>query len=93
MRIEAYSQVQQLYNNNKVKKTKQASVAKQTDGFQMSKAGKEMQVAKQAVKSAPDVRSELTNPIKNKMQNGTYDVSNESFANRLLQKYEEANMI
>lgn len=93
MRIEAYSQVQQLYNNNKVKKTKQASVAKQTDGFQMSKAGKQMQVAKQAVNSAPDVRSELVDPIKAKVQSGTYDVTGESFANRLLQKYEEAQML
>ena len=93
MRIEAYSQVQQLYNNNKVKKTKQASVASQTDEFQISKAGKQMQVAKQAVKSAPDVRSELVDPIKAKVQNGTYDVTGDSFANRLLQKYEEAQML
>lgn len=93
MRIEAYSQVQQLYNNNKVKKTKQTSVVNQTDEFQISKAGKQMQVAKQAVNSAPDVRSELVDPIKTKVQSGTYDVTGESFANRLLQKYEEAQML
>lgn len=93
MRIEAYSQVQQLYNNNKVKKTKQTSVTNQTDEFQISKAGKQMQIAKQAVNSAPDVRSELVDPIKAKVQSGTYDVTGESFANRLLQKYEEAQML
>lgn len=93
MRIEAYSQVQQLYNTNKVKKTNEASVAKQSDGFQMSKTGKELQIAKKAVESTPDVRSDLVDPIKNKVQNGTYEVSGDSFAERLLQKYEEAQML
>ena len=38
---------------------------------------------------AADIREELTAPIKAQVQNGTYSVSNESFADKLLKKFEE----
>ena len=45
------------------------------------------QLAKQAADNAPDVRAELVNPLKERIANGTYEVSTEDFASRLLSKY------
>ena len=91
MRIEAYSQVQQIYSNNKVNKT---TAAKKTvdarDTVSFSSIGKDIQVAKQAVSAAPDVREDVVATLKAAIKNGTYDVSGEAFADKLLAKFDEA---
>lgn len=89
MRIEAYTQVQQLYQSQKVNRSQKTTAMAQTDKVQISSFGKDIQVAKAAVAASPDVREELTAPIKAKIQSGTYEVSNASFAEKLLSKYEE----
>lgn len=89
MRIEAYTQVQQLYRTKQVKKTQQSTSTSFADQVQISSLGKDIQTAKAAVAAAPDVRTERTANLKAQVQNGTYSVSNESFAEKLLQKYEE----
>ena len=89
MRIQAYTQVQQLYQSQKVKSSKKTGGVAQTDKVQISSMGKDIQTAKAAVAGSPDIREELTAPIKAKIQNGTYEASNESFADKLLKKYEE----
>ncbi|WP_029233445.1 flagellar biosynthesis anti-sigma factor FlgM [Butyrivibrio sp. VCB2006] len=89
MRIEAYSQVQQVYSNNKVNKaqpTKKTNDIRDTVSF--SSIGKDIQVAKQAVSAAPDVREDVVAKYKAAIKNGTYDVSGEAFADKLLAKYE-----
>ncbi|SFU66391.1 flagellar biosynthesis anti-sigma factor FlgM [Butyrivibrio sp. INlla21] len=92
MRIEAYSQVQQIYSNNKVNKAQQTKKPGDVrDTVSFSSIGKDIQVAKQAVKAAPDVREDVVAKFKNAIKNGTYDVSGEDFANKLLAKYDEAN--
>jgi len=89
MRIEAYTQVQQLYNSSKVQKD--ANVAKKgaTDQVNISSTGMDYQVAKAAVKGASDIRYDLVEPLKKAIADGTYDVSSEAFADKLLKKYEE----
>ena len=89
MRIEAYTQVQQLYQSQKVNRSQKTSTVAQTDQLQISSFGKDIHVAKAAVAASPDIREELTAPIKAKILSGTYEVSNESFADKLLKKYEE----
>ncbi len=89
MRIEAYTQVQQLYQSQKVNRSQKAGKASQTDKLQISSFGKDIQTAKAAVAGSPDFRDELTAPIKARIQDGTYTVDNESFADKLLKKYEE----
>ena len=89
MRIEAYSQVQQMYQTKKVNKVKQAGSASYADQIQISSLGKDFQTAKTAVAGTPDIREELTVPIKTRVRNGTYQVDNGTFAEKLLQKYEE----
>lgn len=89
MRIEAYTQVQQLYQTRKVNRNQKTGGVAQSDKVQISSFGKDIQIAKAAVAGSPDVREELTAPIKAKIQNGTYAVNNGDFADKLLQKYEE----
>ena len=88
MRIEAYTQVQQLYNSAKVQKDANIAKKGQTDQVQISSMGLNIQAAKAAVKSAEDIRFDKVNPIKEAIANGTYNVSAESFADKLLEKYE-----
>ncbi len=89
MRIEAYSQVQQMYQTKKVNKARQTESTAQSNPLQISSLGKDLQTAKSAVAACPDIREELTAPIKAKVQNGTYQVDNETFAEKLLRRYEE----
>ena len=86
MRIEAYNQVQQIYQANKVKKTSAGGTAPQTDQLQLVRFGKEIRTAQASLSGVPDAREALTAPIKAKIRNGTYNVDTASFADRLLQK-------
>lgn len=94
MRIDAYTQVQQLYASQKPKQVKNVASAKSfSDAVQISGMGKDITVAKQAVASASDIRTDITNPIKASIANGTYDVSGDDFADRLLEKYNAYNSL
>lgn len=84
MRINPYIQVQQMYNTKKVGAAKKAGNAGRADGVMISNIGKEIQTAKQAVAAAPDVRADITEPIKAAVNSGTYEVSGEKFADKLM---------
>lgn len=89
MRIEAYSQVMQAYQ------TKKASVPQNTrttglrDQINISNVGKDIHTGKQAVSKVPDVREDLVNDIKARMSAGTYNVTLEQLADKMVQKFEE----
>ena len=89
MRIETFTQVQQLYNVKKPAKAPDKARVASSDQIQISSIGKDIQTAKNAVAAADDIREELTAPIKASIANGTYQVSGESFAEKLMKKYEE----
>lgn len=89
MRIEAYNQVQQIYQSQKVNKAQKTTSVSKSDNLQISSIGKDMQIAKAALAGSLDIREELTAPIKAQVQNGTYEVSNSAFAEKLLQKFSE----
>lgn len=90
MRIDAYHQVSQIYGAGKVKKTKpgMVNVSTTTDEVTFSSIGRDMQTAKTALKQVPDVREDKVAALKAQIQNGTYSVSGESFAEKLLSAYE-----
>ena len=79
MKINPYIQVQQMYNNQKSPAGKKAETVSRKDGLVISNIGKEIQTAKQAVAAA-----DITEPIRAAVNNGTYDVSGEKFADKLL---------
>ena len=59
---------------------------------QISSVGKDLQSVKSALAGASDIREDLIAPIKAGIANGTYQVSGESFAQKLLQQYEETEI-
>ncbi|MCR5442040.1 MAG: flagellar biosynthesis anti-sigma factor FlgM [Lachnospiraceae bacterium] len=90
MRIESYSQIQSLYQTSRVSNTqKTKNTGAVTDKVSISSIGKDMKTAKDALAATPDVRADLVDSIKSRIQDGTYNVSAGSFADKLLQKYQE----
>lgn len=89
MRIDAYNQIQQVYEAKKVGKTddKKAVSSSFRDQLILSSTAKDTTIAKQAVASAPDVREDLVSSLKQRIDNGTYEVDVDDFAGKLLEKY------
>lgn len=92
MRIGAYTQIQQLYNTTQTKTATKAQKKGFSDVVSISSTGKDVQSAKAAVEAAPDIRTELTDSIKAQIDAGTYDVSADSFANKLLEKFGQGSL-
>ncbi len=95
MRIDAYNQISQLYGVGKTRKTGKAGYTgnvNTTDQVSFSSIGKDMQIAKSALANVPDVRQNKVDELKTAIQNGTYNVSNESFAEKLMSAYAERTM-
>lgn len=88
MRIDAYNQIAQIYQTNKTAGT---SAPKKTSGprdaVQISSVGRDIQVAKQAVSAASDIREDKVAEMKAKLNSGNYNVSTDDFASKLLEKY------
>ena len=82
------SEIKKETKQNEPKKTE--NTAKKggfSDQLQISSMGKDLQVAKSAVAQAPDVRADVVASLKEQINNGTYQVSGESFAEKVLEKY------
>lgn len=92
MRIEAYTQVQQVYQQKNTNKNQKTSSTSFSDQLEISSVGKDFNIAKNAVKNSPDIREEKVASIKEAVQNGTYEVSTDSFANKLLEKYQQTGV-
>ncbi|MCR5594764.1 MAG: flagellar biosynthesis anti-sigma factor FlgM [Lachnospiraceae bacterium] len=89
MRIGAYNQIQAVYQSQTVKKPQAtAKTGSFADKLQISSMGKDIQAAKQALANTPDVRSEVVESVKASVDAGTYNVSADSFADKLLEKYQ-----
>lgn len=84
MRIDAINRVSRLYQANSTKRVAKATDTAKYDSVQISQMGKDYQVAKAAVAATPDVRTDLVADIKSRIQNGTYDVTMDMLADKLL---------
>ncbi len=89
MRIEAYNQVAQIYGAQKT--TAKAKAQKNTpmgrDEVQISSFGKDLQIAKNAVKNSAEVRADKVADLKQKIESGNYNVDMDDFASVLLSKF------
>lgn len=95
MRISAYNQISQVYGNQPVKKSYNSGIAgtaSTTDQVSFSTVGKDMQIAKAALKEVPDVREDRVNALKESIANGTYHVSAEDFADKMLAAFNEKSI-
>ena len=84
MRIDALNQVTQVYGRNGKMKVNASAKVSGSDSLTISDFGKELQIAKQAVASAPDIRADRVAELKKRINEGTYNVSSEDFANKFL---------
>ena len=66
------------------KSTKEGSEIQPKDRVSLSNASRDIQLAKDAVSSAPDIRSEIVNPIKQQIAEGTYKVNAEAAAKGII---------
>lgn len=89
MRIQSYIQVQQLYNTQKPSRTQKSTQTSFSDKLQISTMGKDIQTAKSALANTSDIREDKIAGIKAAIQDGTYEVSGASFADKLLEKYSQ----
>ena len=88
MRIDAMNQVSQIYSANRTKKSANSNALSFADTLEMSQAGKALQVAKAAVAAAPEVREDRIAQIKAAMENGTWSVSDNDLADKLLDSFD-----
>ena len=87
MRIDGMQKVAQIYSSNTIAKTEKKKVEAAKDNLQISQAGRDYQIARKAVSEAPDVREELVADIKSRVEAGTYNVSADAFAEKVIAKY------
>ena len=88
MRIDAYNQVAQLYGvQNKARVQKSQSAYSVSDQVSISQAGKDFQIAKNAVSGASDIREDKVAQLKQQIDSGSYSVNPDDFASKLLEKF------
>ena len=79
MRIDAYNAVNQIYQTSQISKTKTAAkTSSVSDKFEIS------DTARTAVSKASDVREDKIADIKARMAAGTYNISSEAVADKIL---------
>lgn len=84
MRIDAMSEITQLYQVNSTRKKTEKSANYSKDSVEISSFGRDLQIAKQAVAQAEDVRADKVQELKTSMENGTYNVPMSALADKLL---------
>lgn len=85
MRIEAYNAVSQAYQaSTQVKNVNSNKKVGRDDKLEISQTGKDINVAKKAMQNAPEVREDRVAAIKKQMEEGTYAVSMEDVANKIM---------
>lgn len=88
MRIDAYNAVNAVYNSTKpVKKVNSEKKSSKDDTLEISQFGKELHVAKKAISETEDIRIDKVEAIKKQMQEGTYYVSDEALAEKILDNF------
>ena len=89
MRVDALNKINELYKTNSVKQTeKSKSSSYQSDQLEISQTAKDYQIAKQAIAGTTDIREDKINDIKARIAAGTYNVSDEDVANKLIEQAE-----
>lgn len=85
MRIDAYNSINKLYQTNNVSSVRKSSDAQSlNDKLEFSSTAKSYQTARAAVAEASDVRMDKISRIKAQIAAGTYYISSEAVADKIL---------
>lgn len=87
MRIDAFNQVSQLYKANNKQNVTKVETNGYSDKVEISQEGKAYHIVKQVLTQTPDIREEKVNAIKQMMQSGTYNISAEEVADKMVNHY------
>lgn len=87
MRVDAYNQVTQIYQSNQKRTSSVKESRKSSDVCEISQSGRDYQVAREAIKAAPNVREDRILAIRQQMASGTYNVSAEEVADKMAESY------
>lgn len=90
MRIDAFNQISRVYGANGSRKTEYTSKTSKSDKVEISSFGKDLQIAKHALESTPDVREDRVAEYRRRIASGDYNVSSEAFAEKILKKLENS---
>lgn len=86
MRVDAYNAVSQVYRSNSVSATKKAKNNQLfSDKLEISQEAKAFKTAKAAVDNAPDIRADKVANIKAQIEAGSYNISSEAVADKILE--------
>jgi len=86
MKINVYENQIRISTNNYINKYNNTKINKPSfkDNLNISKEGDALVHTLNIVKQTPDIRMEKVEDIKERIKNGTYNVSNEDFAEKIL---------
>jgi len=87
MRIDAINKVNQFYQATKPKKINETGSVKTEEKYKVSRRGQDYQTAKAAAKASPDTREDKISSIKEALATGTYNVSAQEIADKMVNKY------
>ncbi len=74
-----------IYNSSKKNSTEATTKINQAkDQLQLSENAKEFQIAMKAFKDLPDIRESKVSELRQKIQQGTYNVSGKEVADKIL---------
>lgn len=86
MKIDAYMQVNQIYQASKPRAASRSSKGDSSDKLEISSLGRDYQVARKASSESSDVREDKVKDIMERMKAGTYNVSVEDVAENLAER-------
>lgn len=84
MKISNISQIYKTYEAKPAAYEKKSQVKGKKDKVDVSGQAKEFQTALKAALSAPSVREDKVNDIKSRIENGSYNVSAEDVASKII---------
>ena len=87
MRVDAINHVSQLYKPTSTKKLGKTEETGNRDAYEISRSARDYQVAREAVREATDVREDKVAYFKEALASGTYNVSSQEIAEKVVSKY------
>lgn len=87
MRVDAINHVSQLYQSTKTKSVDRSKEVSKRDAYEISQSAKDYQVAKNAIAESSDVREDRVAEMKEALASGTYNVSSQEIAEKMVSSY------
>ncbi|WP_058485996.1 flagellar biosynthesis anti-sigma factor FlgM [Defluviitalea phaphyphila] len=86
MKITRVNQILKIYNKNNTIRSEKINKSNGRDEFNISQQGKDFQTALEALSKVPDIREDKVNDIKRRIKSGTYNISAEEVANKIVER-------